>query len=392
MDTCGLANSIGMHPAQSAIVEMRTPDGIAITCYENELPPFVEEELERLYASVFSSMALYSVYGGAEHASTYVARDGGKIISLLLFRHRDAHSVEVINEWIRLDHGEVLRFVEYIFAAYQSVNVISFHAVDADIRRLAFPCQRFNCTDDSVIMLPSTPHEYLERLGKATRRNIRRYLHRIQEDFPSFRYQVFEKENVNEQHVRDIIRLNRVRMANKNKVSGIDAEEEERILQLAKRKGLVGVATIDGKVCAGAIAYRIGDRYYSFVRAHEPAYDSYRFGVVGAYLLVSECIARGGKDLHLMWGREEHKSILLGVHQAYDHVCIYRSRPHVLLCLRTALKTAYDGYTHRARLWVLHKAKHGDDPVSRLAGKCLGLLRGIRSRTRAFLQKREPAA
>ena len=41
-------------------------------------------------------------------------------------------------------------------------------------------------------------------------------------------------------------------------VSAIDGNEAERLIQLVKLRGLVSVATIDGRVCAGMICFQIG--------------------------------------------------------------------------------------------------------------------------------------
>jgi hypothetical protein len=333
--TAGLP-SIPLPP--SAFVDT---DKLRVSWHENEVPEFVEAELERLYGSLFSSLAHYRVYGGAENASCCVIRNGDDVTGILLFQ-RDARSVRVINEWIRLDEEDIRRFVSGIFERYPTVVRVTFHAVELDVQRLPFPGQLFNCTDDSVVRLPENSDAYLAQLGKATRKNIRRYLSRLQESFPDFRYEVYETDCIDERHVREIIGLNRLRMKNKNKVSGIDDEEAERMLRLLKTKGMVAVATIAGKLCAGAVTYRIGNNYFSFVRAHDPRYDDHRLGLIGGYLLIAECIARGGKEFHFMWGREEHKALLLGVQREFDHLTLYRSRAHYLLDARSLLKNAFD--------------------------------------------------
>lgn len=346
---------------KAAVAQMKTAGEISIICHEDEVPDFVEAELERLYGSVFSSLAQFSVYGGAEHASTYVARRGGEATSVLLFRRERQH-VRVINEWITLDADEIARFAAHVFITYEAVNVITFPAVRTAIRHFPFPFQRFACTDDNVVALPATADAYLAQLGKATRRNIRRYFDRLTQDFPSFRYRTYAQHEVSGQLVRDIIALNRLRMAGKNKVSGIDGMETQRIIRLAKMKGFVVAATIDGRVCAGAITYRLGENYFSFVRAHDPRFDAYRLGLVCGYLLVSECIGRGGKELHLMWGREQHKSLLRGMHTVLERLTIYRSPMQVLLNAGTAFSNVGSGCVRRTQacyelLWRLRKPR-----------------------------------
>jgi hypothetical protein len=342
---------------------------VSITWHENEIPAFAEAALERIYGSIFSSLAHFRIYGGAENAGCWVIRCGSDITDILLFR-REGRSVRVINEWIRFGEHDLRRFAEAAFARYPEVERILFHAVELDVERLPYPGQRFNCTDDSMVTLPDSADAYFAQLGKSTRKNIKRYLARLRQDFPDFRYRIYETGAIEEQHVRAIIGLNRLRMANKNKVSGIDDLEADRMLQLLKMKGTVGVMTIDGKLCAGALTYRIGDNYFSFVRSHDPRYDDYRLGLIGGYLLISECIARGGKEFHFMWGREEHKALLLGVQKEFDHLTLYRSRLHYLRDGGSLLRNASNARMQQLKRRLL-AGQTGSNPVWRLAAAAL---------------------
>lgn len=357
-----------------ASLSMSTPEEISITCYENQVPPFVEAELERLYPSLFSSFAAFKVYGHLGNVSTYVVYKGEVITGVWLFRG-EKNAVRVVNEMIQVNTEDVSRFATYIFTVYRSVNVISFHAVETRIRRLPFPHQRYNCSDDIVLSMPGTVEEYFAGLGKATRKNINRYLKKLKQRFPSFRYTIYVKDEVSEQHVRDIISLNRARMACKGKVSGIDEEEERRLIQLAKLCGFVGVATVNGQVVAGVVAYRFQDNYFSYVRAHDPGYNDYRLGIVGAYLLICECILRNGKELHFMWGREQHKLLLNGKMRDLDHLTVYRSSAQFLMNADMVLKNMLSGYYRQAKLRFLDSAKQDDDITARLANKLLKALR-----------------
>lgn len=357
------------HAAQARDRTAADAASASITWHENEIPAFAEAALERIYGSIFSSLAHFRIHGGAENAGCWVSRSDADITDILLFR-REGRSIHVINEWIKFDEQDIRRFADSAFARYPTVDRISFHAIELDVERLPYPGQRFNCTDDSVVSLPDSADAYFAQLGKATRKNIKRYLTRLRQDFPDFRYQVYEAGAIEEEHVRAIIGLNRLRMANKNKVSGIDDREADRMLQLLKLKGMVGVATIGGRLCAGALTYRIGNNYFSFVRAHEPPYDNYRLGLIGGYLLISECIARGGKEFHFMWGREEHKALLLGVQKEFDHLTLYRSRVHYLRDSPNLLRNAFNACTQQLKRRLLN-GQTDPNPVWRFAAAAL---------------------
>lgn len=352
---------------------------ITISCYENDVPAFIEVEMVRLYASVYSSLAQFRIYSDGHDTSTYIVRKGGKIVTVLLFQ-QDGGKVSVVNEVIKIDEEDISRFAAYIFANVESATVIFFKSIQTDLRKIPFPHQRFNHLEDIVLTMPQTAEDYVAGLGKNTRRNIKRYTKKLRESFPSFHYDVFEKDDVDEQTIRDIVNLNRARMADKNKVSVIDEKETKRIILLAKECGLVGVARIDGRVCAGGISFRVGSNYFLSVIAHDPAYDDYWLGILCCYFTICECIARDGKEFHFLWGEYEYKYTLQGVKRDLDKLVIYRSHAQMLFNGDIALNFLFHGYARQARQW-LHAAKHRDSFLSRLAVGSLNRWRLLKQRS-----------
>ena len=342
---------------------------ITISLYENDVPPFVEMEMERLYENIYSSVAKFRIDGNARNTSAYVVRKGGNVITVFLFRH-EKEKVEVINELIKIDEDEVRQFANTIFAAFKSVTIISFHAIQTAIQTLPFPYQQFNCLEDIVLTLPSTRQEYLASLGKNMRTQVKYYMKKIEQRFPSFCYVVYEKEKVSEPHIRDIIRLSNARMAAKNKVSLHDEKETEQLIHLVRMYGLVGIATIDDRVCAGVICSRFGANYFMHVIAHDPQYDDYRLGKLCCYRTICECIDRGGKEFHFLWGPSEYKFRLLGVQRDLDNLDVYRSRVQLVLNGDMVLKTAFKGYGRQAKRWLLDP-KRTDSFIARIATKAV---------------------
>lgn len=340
-------------------------EGLTEEFHPDHIPSFAEPELKRLYGSIFSSLEHFRIYGGTERISTYVARREGKVVSLMLFRieRRTAH---VLNEFIRLGQREIVRFTDTVFAAYPALRAVSFNAVELQLERLPYPAQRFNCTEDIALTLPATPEAYLARLGKATRKNIKHHLSRLKRHHPTLRLEVCETGSINASEVNDIIALNHMRMAGKQKTSYLDDAESQRLLQLAKTCGMVALMRIDGRICAGAICARVGDNYFSYVTAHDPAYDDYRLGTLCCYLTICEAIARGGREFHLLWGRYQYKYLLDGVQRDLDHLDIYRSRADYLLHGATILANAWHAWQRRAKSWLLDPRRQ-DRPALRAA-------------------------
>jgi hypothetical protein len=349
---------------------------VTIHCYENAVPSFAEMEIDRLYGHLLCSLSNFAVARDLNGASTYVARKDGVAIAVFLFR-RDAHEVKVISEFITLDQDAIHLFADYIFTRYPAVKMVSFSKIHAVLRDIRYPCHAVTCTEDIVVSLPPTVEEYRDRLGKNTRRNIKRYTSSLQKDFPSFRYQVQVGTEISEQHLRDIVQLNRTRMANKSIVSRIDEEETQWIVDFAKRCGIVGIATIDGRVCGGAIGFRIGENYFMHVIAHDPQYNEYSLGFLCYYWTICEGILRGGKRFHLLLGRYEYKYRLLGETQEIANVHIYRNR---LVCVRYGgriVKTAFDAGVLQAKQWLLEAERRNDRP-SRLAARMVNILRTVK--------------
>lgn len=356
-------------------VQMTAWSDISIQCYENDVPPFIGMAMERLYGNLFSSLAYYRAFGGADNASAYIVRDGKTIVCAWLFR-RFRNTVRVINEGIHLDQDDVTRFVSYIFSRYPEVNVISFHAVRPHMVDLPMPYQRFNCLEDMVLSLPSSADAYTGSLGRSTRSYIHRYLNKVKRDFPSFSFQVMSADEIGEEHIRGIIGFNRMRMAMKGKESINGDDTAQRIIQLAHECGLVGVIKLDGQICAGSVNYKVGDNYFLETLAHNPLYDDYRLGTLCCYLTICACIARGGHEYHFLWGQDEYKTRLLGVQRDLDDLVIYRSHWHMLLYGKLVLHHVVNGAVRRLRIWVrLERKKHSFG--GRLVNRIWRLVRSV---------------
>lgn len=360
---------------------LENSEEIIISCFENEVPHFVEAEMDHLYGHLNSSLSHFGVRRKAKGASAYVARRGHQPIAILLF-NREKEKISVINEMIKIDAEEIVRFANYIFSTYKPVSVISFSIIRKDISGLPFPCQQFNASEDIVLTLPATPEAYRASLGKNMRRNLKRYAETLVRDFPSYRYQVYETEQISEQQVRDIISLNKTRINSKNIAFGIGPEETEWIVELVKTCGLVGVATIDGQVCGGAIGFRIGKNYFMHIIAHDPKYNDYSLGILCYYFTICEGILRGGQAFHFSWGRYEYKYRLLGVQRDMANLDVYRSYKSYVLNIPAVTMNACRSSIRKAKMDLLDMERQ-DSLAARLVTRLIKILRRIKRLQRA---------
>jgi hypothetical protein len=314
--------------------------------------------------------------------STYVVRQDGRMTTVLLF-HVENRRVQVLNEVIRLGQDEIDRFAAFIFERFPDVELIAFKAIETDSQQLRFPFQRVNQLEDIFMPLPDSPEAYLASLGKNTRRNVKRYTDRLKKTFPSFRFDIYEGD-VPEQIVREIIGFNRQRMAGKNKTSILDEAETQRILKLVRARGLVGVASIDGKVCAGGISYRAGANYFLDVLAHDPKYNDYWVGILCCYLTICECIRRQGREFHFLWGRYDYKFTLGAVQHDLDMLTVYRSHARMLFNMSIALNNAARGQMRRAKRWLDEGGKQPENAIARIARRMVNQFRHARQGAPGF--------
>lgn len=334
----------------SSVQKTNNPTDTFSYCYKNEIPSFVEAEIERLYGTIFSSLKKLSITGNTSNASTYVAVKDSRITTIFLYR-QIKNQIQVLNQVLNLQEGDIECFASYMFKTFKDVHAISFVAVYATVQRMSFPFQQFNQIENIIVSLPSSTNEYWSSLGKSTRHNLNYYRNKLKREFPSFSFTLYENDAITATQIRTVLNLSKVRIKEKGKTFGIDEQEEEHLILLAKTAGLVGLIEIDGKICAGSICYRAGENFCLEVIAHDPAFNEYRLGTLCCYLTISECIARGAKEFHFLWGEYDYKYRFLGKQRKLDNIAVYRSHWHMIKNWRLALRMMFDGAVRNAKLW-----------------------------------------
>lgn len=370
-------------------------DEASITCYENEVPSFIKSELAHLYGNLFSSFPYLEINNKlTPNTSTYIARNGKAIITVFLFQ-RIKQEIRVINKGMTTNADELGIFCNFIFTKYDSINVISLESVNTKVDHFPFPHQHFDCPSDIILKLPATQEEYLATLGTKARNNIKRAMARLSSDHPSFRMDFYEKDELEESDLHRIISLNKVRMSHLKKVYVRESEEVQKIVDLSKTFGLIGVVTIDGSTCGGSIGYLVGQTHVGHIISHDPNYDKYSLGMLSIYFTICECIARGCKEFNFMSGNNPYKSIFGGVPRSLGKISIYRSKKQLFLNPQIALSMIYGKWAYRSQLWVqiklgaLKKAKAEGklDTRSKVLFFILHHSRTIKDHVSAFIKR-----
>jgi hypothetical protein len=347
-----------------------------VSFYENQIPDFVNRELERLYESVYCTLVRFNIYNEAHDASTYVARAKGVIRCLILFRI-ESGVARVINQQIKLADDDLRCFADAIFNKYRRVRRIAFYAIDTTLERLHLPFQRYQALEENVLTLPHSRDEYTASLNQNLLKRLQAGERKLKRDYPGYQFQILKHTEVTEEILRHVVDMAGARMASKQLSTYLREEDVGKILQLIHRYGFVGVLRIDGVIRGGNIFYGVGRRYFMHVIAHDPDYDKYMPGHMVQYLAACYCIDMGGRECCLMGGGRENKGRFRAVPQYLDSVDIYRSRLRFLLDARRVASGALRRFVHRTREDFLQLADT-DSPAGRRAARALAALRALK--------------
>lgn len=324
---------------------------VSTTIYLNEIPRFVEDELQRLYAHIHASLPFIRIFKSSNQINTYVARRDGTPIAILLFK-LGQRSIVVLTQMIRLDSIELQRFAACAFEHFPSVGVISFKSVQTDLLNFPYPVQRGHSREDIVTSLPSTEGDYTASLGKSIRRNLKRYRARLEQTFPSLSFQSYEKTDIDEKIILDLIKLSELRITAKKINFSINNDYARCIVELAKVCGVLNVIRIDGRLCVGMISFRIGESQFAEVIAHDEMYNDYSPGLLCYYWAMCESITKGVKTFHMGSGRLDYKVWLLGVQRNMEQIEIYRSLAAMALNCDWALRIASKARILQLKTWL----------------------------------------
>ena len=326
--------------------------------------------LARLYAQLYASVEYFELFRPRDRVSTLTSEDQNGVNALVLFRTTGARA-DVFNECIALDDDVLQRVASEIFCRFARVDMICFRNLVAAPRSLSQPFQAHDAAEDYVLHLPDSVHKYTESLGKSTRRNIRRYHARLLQDHPSFALRFNVGPDINQGEVALLLAMSEAKIRSQGKTFSVDPGYARAMAGLARRCGFVAVATIDGKICAGLICYRIGQGFGAKVVAHDDKYDDYWLGTLCYYLTICEAIERGGRIFNLGSQRYDYKERLLGVRRELEHLTIYRSRWKQMLQADTALGMALGRRLRQAKLWIRSRESCKAHGVAAVAGRSI---------------------
>lgn len=290
-----------------------------IRVYADRIPEFAETALEALYGSLYSSLPQLRL-ASLDGVHTYAAWQAGKLCALFLYNHH-GREIRVVNEGMAVDEAASSCFARAMFDRHPEVERVHFHAVHCRRPSAHMPAACFTTTEDMVIELPSSEEAYVASLGKSTRKSLRQNIARA----PGLAHSVVPGDEIDASVVKAIIGFNHARMAIRQRQSALDEAAARKLLSLLRARGMVGIVSIEGQLCAGTLACRIGDDIYSLVNAHDPQHDALRMGAVSRHLMILAAIRSGARRFHLLGGNVASKQTALACRVPLDDLLIYRN-------------------------------------------------------------------
>ena len=349
-------------------------DNERIECYENKVPDFVTEEMDRCYGAMYASVPHLRLTGQLTASTcTYIAFSEGIICSIFLFE-RKGPVIEVLNAQIKTAHEEVVRFAGYIFEKMPDITRVTFPGIHMNRTPLPYPCQRFFAREDIVIPFAGTAEEYERQIGKGTRRTLKRRAAAFELQHPSMHYQIIPWELVDSELINRIVSWNVERMSKKNKISTYNDEDVKRYMALAGKDSWVGAIMVEGRICAASFCCRFGRTYYMIMTSHAREYEEFSPGMLCCYWAAKECLRLNGEEINMMCGRLPYKYTLLGESRKYDCLTMYRDRVSLFRNTKSVIWTALRGYTLEAKFALLD-CERKDGRAAKLVTRALGVWR-----------------
>jgi hypothetical protein len=158
--------------------------------------------------------------------------------------------------------------------------------------------------EDYRIDLPSTPEEYLRRLGKQTRKHLPYYLRRLHREWgSSYSVEMYRASEITWDSFVGVLDLNRQRLRAKGRVTGWTPRLAAHRWPLFCRNGLLVSFRLENKIAGATLSLLYGGEAYLIAIAHDPRHDHLSLGNICLWKTIEHLIGSGHTIFHLLWGQ-----------------------------------------------------------------------------------------
>lgn len=222
------------------------------------------------------------------------------------------------------DTEELNDFNDYLFSEYR-VTKIRWRKLYEPLpptryRRLSL------CTiSDNIAVLPTTYSDYLNSLGKQTKKHSKYYIGRIGRDYPSVEYRYMLGRELPRPIFHRICDMARGRMQCKSMTYGSNDDNLWHSIQ--HKSGFAYVVSIDGVAMAACIGYILGVHLYLVKIAHDVEFNRYNLGNIVLLKLIEYCIDHNVRYFHFLWGEGVDYKVRYGglPHRLTDYIFYRKS-------------------------------------------------------------------
>ena len=244
-----------------------------------------------------------------------------KHIILFGYSAKTQKRISIINRQFNITLEDIQNITQILFNEFGKVQQIIFKGIfvanPEPLKKIIFE----KTYDDVIIPLPKSMDDYLMSLGKKTRRHIKVKMNLVASDFPDFKVQHFEKNDILFEQIENIALLNRNRM----KTIGIKSHQNEEACKFqyqyatASGFGSLTACTIDGKMVGGYVSFIIGEHAHVYIGGYDTSYNKYSMGQVAMIHVIQDLIEEKNiKYCHLSGLTHGYKVHLGGmIHDIY---------------------------------------------------------------------------
>ena len=173
-----------------------------------------------------------------------------------------------------------------------------------------------------ITFLPDSWQEYLSRLRKKDRHELRRKLRRLDATGESRQYSCYSDECM-----QDFFRL--LRSSRQDKDEFLTPVREKFFLDIANElfsrdQFKLYFLEVSGKRVAGCICFDYGESYLLYNSGYDPNYSHLSVGLLNKALSLQSAIEKGHQSFNFLKGNERYKYNLGGTDELIYHVTITR--------------------------------------------------------------------
>lgn len=190
--------------------------------------------------------------------------------------------------------------------------------------------------EDSCIELPKSCSEYLQRLGRKTRKHLPYYVRRLQREWgEEWAFEHHYGAEISRESYDRLLDLNCLRLSQKGIKAGWTPELREHRWRSVKDCGLLCSLVYGGRIVAGTFSFVHANEVYLIAIAHDPQFDELNLGSVVLWRTIEYLIQRGFSRFHLMWGQSFYKKQFGGSTKPLYRVTVF-ANPFIAGCWHVA--------------------------------------------------------